>query len=33
MSLFTRGLRRIQVCFQRLVNPPPLWDAWKTDGW
>src|SRR4051812_10197602 len=33
MSLFKRGLRRIRFCLQRLVAPPPLWVAWKTDGW
>src|SRR4051812_40396954 len=33
MSLFKRGLRRIRFCLQRLIAPPPLWAAWKTDGW
>src|SRR3954452_14078640 len=33
MSLFKRGLRRIRFCLQRLVAPPPLWAAWKNDGW
>src|SRR3954454_20840108 len=33
MSLFKRGLRRIRFCLQRLIAPPPLWAAWKNDGW
>ncbi len=33
MSLFKRGLRRIRFCLQRLIAPPPLWTAWKNDGW
>ena len=33
MSLFKRGLRRLQVCLQRIIPPPPLWVAWKSDGW
>ena len=32
MSLFTRGLRRLRLCLQRLIAPPPLWVAWKSDG-
>ena len=32
-SLFKRGRRRIQFCPQRLRPPPPLWSAWKIDGW
>src|SRR3954469_10237957 len=32
MSLFTRGLRRLRLCLQRLIAPPPLWAAWKSDG-
>jgi hypothetical protein len=32
MSLFTRGLRRLRLCLQRLIAPPPLWATWKSDG-
>ena len=33
ISWFKRGLRRLQFCLQRLIPPPPLWAAWKNDGW
>jgi hypothetical protein len=33
ISWFKRGLRRLQFCLQRLLTPPPLWSAWKNDGW
>src|SRR4051812_532175 len=33
MSFFTRGLRRLRLCLQRLIAPPPLWATWKNDGW
>src|SRR3954467_5447981 len=32
MSFFTRGLRRLRLCLQRLIAPPPLWATWKNDG-
>jgi len=32
MSFFTRGLRRLRLCLQRLIAPPPLWATWKSDG-
>src|SRR3954467_3693390 len=32
ISLFTRGLRRLRFCLQRLIAPPPLWATWKSDG-
>ena len=32
MSLFTRGLRRLRLCVQRLIVPPPLWASGNLMG-
>jgi hypothetical protein len=28
-SFFKRGLRRIQMCLQRLCGLPDLWSVWR----
>lgn len=33
LSLFKRGIRRLQAIFQSFQPVPPLWSMWKTERW